>query len=631
MTVEELVHHLSQALATGVWESAVGYGNALLRDYGDRPEIVPLIQRVQLTLLRCHLYLGQWAESAPLFEVALQTLSTAPPAARGELLFQKAACELRLEQAASASKSIAACLLLLPPTSPLRPEAVLLEATCLTASGTPLEAGELLTASLSVLDRSQAERAIRLGMRAFLEAKQPGRAHALLSDGARKFPGIEEEVGLQSLLLQAGSDLLEQGSPVAALACLKRISPPQRLILVQQQRLVTMEKAIAAQKAQPGSSLPLGVGLRSAAARVRTELDSLGGGNAFAAATRIQIAAAYHALQRPHEAALVLEDAVHQLPPAELLEHASLELAKTWLQLERWQKVIATSAQFASVYPASKHLALMLYLRGCAEQKAGLFAEALHSFTSLTVDFKNHELCASARFMQPFTLLLDNRPAEAVKGFAVFVQTHKKHDLAEAAAYWLCVAHAQFSPPASVRAAASAYLAGFPNGENRPAALLRRAQALSALREKESAVADLETLLSEAPEHSCSGEAALLLGDCLLAQGNVGGALAAWERVPPNQREAREEALFKCVKILHRDRRTHNVRELLRAFDSAHADSSRLAEAAHWLWKGVLSRGTRGRGNRLDHPTRRAVWKQPRRHRDRTTAMRRLNSSRLRS
>ena len=599
MTVEELVHHLSQALATGAWESAVGYGKALLRDYGDRPEIVRLRERVQLTLLRCHLHLGQWAEAAPLFEVALQTLSSAPPLARGELLFQKAACELRLEQNAAASKSIAASLLLLPPTSPLRTEAVLLQAACFMASGTPMKAGELLEAALPVLDRFQAERAIPLGMRAFLEAKQPKRAHGLLEDGGRRFSGLEEESGLQSLLLQAGSDLLDQGRPGDALACLKQISPPQRLILVQQQRLSTIEKAIATHEAQPAASLPARAGLRGAAAQIRTQLDSLGSGNAFAAATRIQMAAAYQALQRPHEAALVLEDAVRQLPPAELLEHACLELAKTWLQLERWEKVIAAAAPFASAYPASKHLALMLYLRGCAEQKAGLFSEALRSFSSLSLEFKTHELSASARFMQPFTLLLDNRPAEAAQGFAAFLQSHKKHDLAEAAAYWLCVAQTQCGTPASVRTAASAYLAGYPNGENRPAVLLRRAQAMSALRERAPAVADLEKLLSEAPVHSCSGEAALLLGDCLLAQGNVEGALAAWDRVPPNQREAREEALFKCAKTLHRDGRTREVRELLRAFDSAHTDSARLAEAAHWLRKACAQEG---------HPEETTAW-----------------------
>jgi tetratricopeptide (TPR) repeat protein len=591
MTVEELVHHSAQALTAGAWQVALEHCNALLRDYGDRPEVLRLKQRVQLTLLRCHLQLGQWSEAAPLFEVALQHLTEGSPEARGELLFHKAACELRLEQTFAACKSISASLLLLPPAAPLRTEAVLLQGACLLANRESMQAGEQMESVLPQLGQAAAERAIPLGMSAFLEAKQPGRAGALLANGTLQFPGIGETITLQATLLQAGSDLLEEGRPAEALACLLRIATPQRLHRAQHQRLASVEKALASVQAQPGASPSAVSALQGRAAQLRLDQETLGNGDAFAAATRIQIAAAYQALERPHEAALVLEDAVRQLPPSELLEHACLELAKTWLQLERWAKVVEASEHFATAYPESKHLPLMLYLRGCALQKAGLFPRAREVFRRLSAEFQGHDLCANARFMESFTLLLDNRPVEALQGFASFQHAYKKHALAEAAAYGLCVAQAQNGPPSAARLAAGAYLAGYPNGENRPAVLLRRAQAAYALREKNAAVGDLEALLASAPGDACGGEAALLLGDCLLSADGVDGALAAWNRVPPSQREAKEEALFKSAKVLHRSGRTLELRELLRAFDSAHVDSARLPEAAHWLRKACTQEG----------------------------------------
>jgi tetratricopeptide (TPR) repeat protein len=591
MTVEELVHHSSQALNSGAWQAALEDCDALLRDYGDRPEVMRLKERVHLTLLHCHLQLGQWNEAAPLFDVVLQNISANKPTARGELLYQKAACELRLEQPAAACKTISASLLLLPPAVPLRAEAVLLQAACLLAHKAPLQAGELLENSLSVLEQPVAERALPLGMSAFLEAGHPGRACALLAEASRKFPGIEESTGPQTLLLRAGAALLEEGNATHALACLSRIAPPQRLIRSQQRQLASLEKTIASAQAQAVTGTCFISVLHSKARQLRMELDAFGNGDAFAAATRIQVATAYQALGRAREAALVLDDAIRQLPAAELLEHASLELAKIWLQQERWQKVVTTSEHFASVYPASKHLPLMLYLRGCALQKAGLFASALDTFSRVAADFKSHELCASARFMEAFTLLLDSRPMEAARGFASFLRSDKKHDLCEAAAYWLCIAEAQGGSPSAVRAAAGAYLAEFPNGENKPAVYLRRAQAACALREKAAAVPDLEEVLATAPEHACSGEAALLLGDCRLAAEDLEGALSAWGQVPTGQREAREEGLFKCAKLLHRLGRTPELRELLRAFDSEHAESTRLAEAAHWLWKACAQGG----------------------------------------
>jgi tetratricopeptide (TPR) repeat protein len=599
MTVEELVHHSAQALTAGAWEVALEDCNALLRDYGDRPEVLRLKERVQLTLLRCHLQLGQWSEAAPLFEVALQHLSEGPPAAKGELLFHKAACELRLEQASAACKSISASLLLLPPAAPLRTEAVLLQGACLLTNREPVQAGELMESVLPQLGQAAAERAIPLGMSAFLEAKQPGRAGALLANGTHQFPGIGETITLQASLLQAGTDLLEEGSPAEALACLLRIATPQQLRRAQHLRLASVERALASVQAQPGASPSAVSALRGRAAQLRLDQETLGNGDAFAAATRIQIAAAYQALERPHEAALVLDDAVRQLPPSDLLEHACLELAKTWLELERWSKVVEASEHFATAYPKSKQFPLMLYLRGCALQKAGLLPRAREVFRGLSAGFQGHALCAHAHFMEAFSLLLDNRPVEALQGFASFQHTYKKHALAEAAAYGRCVAQAQNGSPSAARLAADAYLAGYPSGENRPAVLLRRAQAAYALRAKTEAVADLEALLASAPEHACGGEAALLLGDCLLSPDGVDGALAAWNRVPPGQREAKEEALFKSAKVLHRSGRTQELRELLRALDSAHVDSARLPEAAHWLRKACTQEG---------HPEEATAW-----------------------
>ena len=46
MTVEELVHHSALALAAGSWQEALEDCNALLRDYGDRAEVLRLKERV---------------------------------------------------------------------------------------------------------------------------------------------------------------------------------------------------------------------------------------------------------------------------------------------------------------------------------------------------------------------------------------------------------------------------------------------------------------------------------------------------------------------------------------------------------------------------------------------------------
>jgi tetratricopeptide (TPR) repeat protein len=112
-------------------------------------------------------------------------------------------------------------------------------------------------------------------------------------------------------------------------------------------------------------------------------------------------------------------------------------------------------------------------------------------------------------------------------------------------------------------------------------------------------MADLESLLANAPGHACAGEAALLLGDCRLSLGDGEGALAAWRCVPDDQVAAKEEGLLKCAKHLHRGNRFAELRQCLQQFDSVQADTDRVAEALGWLWKTC---------ERDEHPEEAAAW-----------------------
>jgi TolA-binding protein len=121
--------------------------------------------------------------------------------------------------------------------------------------------------------------------------------------------------------------------------------------------------------------------------------------------------------------------------------------------------------------------------------------------------------------------------------------------------------------------------------------LLMRVQALHAAGDKSGAISDLEKLLGETPEHAGAGEAALLLGDCLLSIGKIDAALAAWANIPPEQPEARAEGLLKSAKILHRNGQPNALRKLLLTFEYRNATTPRLAEVAQWLWRSCAAEG----------------------------------------
>ncbi len=548
-------------------------------------QLAGLFQRIQLVLLQSHLNLQQWTEAAALFEPALETLHGAPPEVKGELLFQKASCERNLGQHATARKSVTAALPLLPAHGARRAEGFLLLATCILQCEEPEAAGKLVESFLSEFPDQLTEPALILGMQAFLRAKIPERAFALFSNGSTKYPASTERIGIQRLLLEAASASLECGDPKRALSFLAKLNTPEQLISKQKQRLNIQKNPSAAVHLLQSGPAKLKVGPPHETVQLQAELDSLGNGVAFSESARLLTAASYRALNRPHEVALVLEDAVTQLPPSDALEAASLELSKTWFELERWQRLIDNTDLFLKHFPASKHVPLILYLRGCAEQKAGLFQTALDTFHTLSNTIAPNNFSIPATFMHAFTLLLDNKHREAADELSLFWYRHNKDPLAETAAYWLCVAKAQQGPPEPLRNTANAYLKFFPTGENKSAVLLYRAQTMSALNQKAAAIVDLQTILAENPEHACSGETSLLLGDCHLSLGAVEQALAAWRAVPPSQSAAREEGLLKCAKLLYRSERFTELKELLQTFEVPGTEATRIAEVAGWLWK----------------------------------------------
>jgi tetratricopeptide (TPR) repeat protein len=590
-TVEELVHESAKSLASGNWQATVEHCNALLGNYGDKPEVMRIKNRIELTLLRCHLQLEQWNHAAPLFEVALRVLANAPPIACAEILLQKSSCELRIGQNADALKSVEASLAILPREASLRARAVLLHTQCLVACGSPGEAGALVEKELPFLDAAHLERALPIGMRALLEADQPGRAFLLFTNASQRFQGCTEIVGVQFALLQTGSALLAQAELNQALVCFKHLSTPERVIAAQRLQIHLLEGTAKDGAEQTATHTPKTEASQNRARQLRAELDAFGDGVAFALATQIQTASAYNALGRTHEAALTLEHLIQRNQPSETLESTSVELTGLWTQLERWEKVVSVTERFVHAHPSSRHLPLMLYLRGCAQQKAGQLKEARDTFVLITKEYKNHELSPSARFMRAQTLLMDGNPADAAKAFSEFLHTHKKHALSDAANHGLCTALALAGLPAEVRAASDRYLTDFPDGEYRAPVRLKRAQSLSALGDKASSLRDLEAVLSETPDHSCAGETALLLGDNLLALGQTEAAMVAWQRVPTTQAEAREDALLKCAKVLYRLGKPQEVRKVLQSFSDLHSHSARLGEAAHWIWKAAALDG----------------------------------------
>jgi tetratricopeptide (TPR) repeat protein len=389
-------------------------------------------------------------------------------------------------------------------------------------------------------------------------------------------------VGFQTLLLELGSGFLEAGEHRKAIACLQRVWTRDRLLKHQQQRLATLRQNL--ERAEQTKAAPeVAFQLRQVIGQVEKELKTFEGVAQFDSALRFRLASAFLGMDRYREAALLMESMLEEMPPDNVVEQASVNLVQCWMQTERWPKAVATAISFAEKFPKSKQLPLVLLMKGQAQQSDYLYTEAVQTFAELLKLFPKHELAPRALFMQGFNqLLLEEYPA-ALATLESLPKKHPKSDLAETAFYWRGMALSMAMDFEKARGVFDQYLTAHPEGTLRDDATYRRAYCIHSLKNYEESIREIRGFLEQFPNSEYRSEALVLLGDALMATGEIESGIAAYQAIPPGATKFFEEGWFKIGKALRLQEKTAELREHMLRFRQEHAKSPRVAEALYWI------------------------------------------------
>ncbi len=594
LTADEHLHQADSAYNKRDYAAAAELYRAFFNNYAqsNEPQIKEVIRRRRYELAMCHVQLRQFGEAA---QAVAEALAVSPPLDERniqDLTFWRGVGELESKDYTAARTTFAGFVKLFPPdahqdpgtvrqfpAASRIPEALLLEGTALLLDEKYAEAAKHFAAIKPALPRETRGRATVLEFYSLLEAGNPDAALALVlreSPHLREMPQI---VAFQSLTLQLGDALIEEGRFRDAIACLQRVWESERLIKHQNGRLLDLESKLAAAEADPIPDPYRTLSLGQQIAKVRREIESFQKIQNFDSALRFRLAIAYQAMQRYRESALIMESMLEEMPPDKVVEQASVSLVQSWNAIERWDKVISSAETFEKVFPSSDSLPMVLYFRGIAEQKALDYPGAIETFQRLVKSNPKSEFAPRALFMKGFTSLLSDNNTAAITAFEEFKKKYPKHEIADAAQYWRAMAFSLDKQFETARHALGAYLKERKEGGFRSAATFRKAYCAQQLEDYQTSIKELSGYLRKYPRGEESSEAKILLGDALMNEGQMEEGIAMLDSIPSSDARFYEEGVFKTAKALRLMEQYDQMKARMEAFVKKSPKSPRVAEA----------------------------------------------------
>jgi TolA-binding protein len=596
LTADELAVNASLLFAQGKYAEAAELYRKFMADFGSNAEAKAALRHMRYPLAMSLLRLQKFSEA---HEAIRQALASDPPielAQSQELLFWRGVCEMQAGQGEQAratlekfiglfgagSERTAAHLRQFPAAQKV-PEARLLVGACLLLAEKSKEAADYYARLKQELDSINRGRAAVSQLHALLDAGDVNEALKVVVEEFPRMSELLQLVSFQTLTFELGARYLEKSEPRKAIMCLQRVWSADRLLKHQQGRLEDLASKLQAVEADPRGDPYTRLLYGQMIAKVRREIENFQKIESFDAAVRLRLAAAYQAMNRYRESALVLEAMLSDLPAGQIVESASVNLLQCWSAIECWSKVSEAGKAFLEKFPQSDGTPLILYMMGIAEQRSGRYSEAMAVFDTIASGHQSSDYAPRAGFMKAFCLLQAERNKDAVAEFERFQSRYPRHELAQDALYWRGIALSIDREFTRCLQVMDEYLERYQNGRYRASAEFRKAYCAQQNKDYRASIDELYAFLRNHPGAAECNEARILLGDALLTQGRVEEGITAYQGIPKQDTKLYTEGVFKIGKALKRTEEYEKLRDHLDDFKAGNPRNPRVAEAIYWM------------------------------------------------
>ncbi len=591
-TPEELFGKGSAAYNAGNWEEADAAFTAFLDDYGDAPEVAEAVKKLTPFLALARVRLKKFDEALPLVTESLAR-DDLDAAMRSDLAFWKGLCLMQTGQALEAQiafgefyqahyyqktdRNLTRCH-----------EALILFGVGFTLREMNAEAAEFLAWQLPKLRRESPEAAARvtvLLLYALLEGDQLDEALKFVRAQFEGIGQVTQLISFQSLALELGSRFLDAGEYHKAIACLQRVWPRERLIRHQSARLEDLRKKVVILKQRRGME-DFVFQYDGMVRRIELELANFQDIENFDSALRLRLASAFMGLERFREAGLILENMVATMPPDPIVEGASFTAIQCWMQVEAWPRAVANADAYLEKFGTTdqnERVPDVLLLKGDSLRSDSKYDEAFAVFSDLVERFPTGDIAPRAVFMQGLVKLNVDENDLGATYFREVQKRFPQHPIAEDAFYWEGMGYSFAKKYQKARERLAAYLKAHPKGRYVLDSEFRRAFCLQALADYEGAAQELAAFVKANPEAAYVNEARLLLGDALLAVGEIDKGIASYKAIDPVETKFFEEGWFKIGKALRLQEKLPPMRAHFETFAKTYPGSNRAAEAVYWI------------------------------------------------
>jgi len=596
LTADELMVNAASLYAHGKYGEAVDLYRKFVADFGSAVEAQAAVRQMRYPLAMCLVRLQRFAEAFDAIEEALGSDPPIDATQIQDLLFWRGVCEMQEKQGEQARKTLEQFVGLFPigsernpgyvrqfPAIQKVPEARLLIGTCLLLEGRCKDAADYYARIKEGLVPINHGRATVLQLHALLEAGEENEAMKVVREEFPRMGELLQLVTFQTLTFELGARYLERNEPRKAIICLQRVWSANRLLKHQQARLEDLESKIQAVEADPRGDPYARLVYGQMIAKVKREVENFRKIENFDAAVRLRLAAAYQAMHRYRESALIMEAMINEMMADRIIESASTNLVQCWSAIECWPKVIEAANTFTKKFPQSAGVPLVLYLQGIAEQRNGRYGEAIAIFAAIANKHSSSDYAPRASFMEAFSLLQAGRNKDAIAAFARFEERCPRHELAQDALYWRGIGSSLDGQFSRCREVMDDYLRAYRTGRNRASAAFRKAYCAQQVKDYQTSIKELRAFLSDHPGAQECNEARILLGDALMSQGRIEEGIAAFQGISQKDSKLYAEGVFKIGKAYKLMEEYEKLRNHMAEFRRDNPRSPRVAEAIYWM------------------------------------------------
>jgi TolA-binding protein len=596
LTADELAVNASSLYAKGKYGDAAAMYRKFLADFGSAVEAQAVIRQMRYPLAMCLLRLQRFSEALDAIREALASDPPIDVAHRQDLLFWRGVCEMQQKQGEEARQTLEQFVGLFPAGSERQttyvrqfpavqkvPEARLLIGTCLILEGKCTDAAEYFSRAKEDFIPINRGRATVLRLHALLEAGEDDEAMKVVTEEYPRMGELLQLVTFQTLTFELGARYLERNEPRKAIICLQRVWSADHLLKHQQARLEDLQSKLEAVDADPRGDPYAKLLYGQMIAKVKREVENFRKIESFDAALRLRLAAAYQAMQRYRESALIMEAMLNEMPASTIVETASVNLVQCWSAIECWANVVEAATVFIKKFPESGSVSLVLYMQGIAEQRSGRYSEAIAVFEAIAAEHYSSDYAPRAKFMKAFSLLQAERHKDAIAEFEQFQERYPRHDLVQDALYWRGVGASLDGQFSRCRQVMDDYLDAYKSGRYRARAVFRKAYCAQQSKDYQTSIEELSSFLRNYPGAEECDEARILLGDGLLSRGRIEEGIAAFQGISKENAKLYAEGVFKIGKAYKLADEHEKLRDHMAAFKALFPQSPRVAEAIFWM------------------------------------------------